>query len=160
MSVRRTLPVAVLLLGLLAPLPALAQDRATDFGGAADDDMLFVVEGGLVDLTPTPAELAAAGLTTPPAAAAASVVAGEPLAAYPNPAAGRATVRFTLDAAAPVRLAVYDLLGRQVAVLADGAFAAGPHEVAFDGSGLAGGLYVLRLQAGDAVHTQRLTLTR
>ena len=82
------------------------------------------------------------------------------LEAYPNPAAGRATVAFALPEAAEVRVAVYDVLGRRVALLAEGAFEAGRHEVAFDGSALPAGLYVVRLQAGAAVRTQRLTLAR
>ena len=95
-------------------------------------------------------------------AGGASLVAAAPdvlvLEAFPNPSAGRATVAFALPDAAGVELAVYDVLGRRVALLAEGAFEGGHHEAAFDGSALPAGLYVVHLQAGDAVRTQRLTL--
>jgi hypothetical protein len=76
----------------------------------------------------------------------------------PNPFSGQAVLRFTLTEAAPVRLTLYDVLGREVALLLDGALAAGPHEVAFAARGLPSGVYVWRLEAGGAVQTGRLTL--
>ena len=82
------------------------------------------------------------------------------LAPYPNPARGRATLTVELPAATEVRLAVYDGLGREVAVLAEGPLAAGAHVVAFDGSGLPSGVYLVRLTAGGVVATHRLTLLR
>jgi hypothetical protein len=82
------------------------------------------------------------------------------LPAYPNPSSGAATIPFVLAAPARVRLAVYDVLGREVAVLADGPHAAGRHEVAFDGAGLAAGVYVVRVEAGGAVTTRTVTLLR
>ena len=78
----------------------------------------------------------------------------------PNPATERATVTFELDAAQTARLAVYDVLGREVAVLADGAQTAGAHTVALDASGLPAGLYVARLTAGGTSVTRRLTVVR
>ncbi|MEM1041321.1 MAG: T9SS type A sorting domain-containing protein [Bacteroidota bacterium] len=81
-------------------------------------------------------------------------------APYPNPTAGAATVAFGLAERAAVRLVVFDVLGRAVAVLAEGVCEAGPHAAAFDGSGLAAGTYLVRLEAGGVVETQALTLTR
>ncbi len=80
--------------------------------------------------------------------------------AFPNPFARQATLGFALPTAAEVRLAVYDVLGREVAVLADGRQEAGEHAVVFDGAGLAGGVYLVRLDVGGQVQTQRLTLLR
>ncbi len=82
------------------------------------------------------------------------------LAAWPNPTASRATLSFALAEVGPVRLAVYDVLGREVAVLAEGVQGAGEHEVSLDASALPAGVYLVRLVAGGAVHTQRLTLVR
>ena len=82
------------------------------------------------------------------------------LAAYPNPFAGRATLAFALPEAGPVRLAVYDALGRRVAVLLDAVRPAGRHAVAFDARGLPAGTYVVHLSAGGAAQTQRVTLVR
>jgi hypothetical protein len=79
---------------------------------------------------------------------------------FPNPSAERATVRFGLPAPGPVRLAVYDALGRRVAVLFEGAAEAGWHEAALFGPRLAGGLYLVRLEAAGQVRTRPITLLR
>ncbi len=79
---------------------------------------------------------------------------------FPNPSAARATVRFTLAAAADVRLDAFDVLGRRVAVLAAGPQAAGSHDVALDTSALPAGIYMLRLTAGGDTRTTRLTVAR
>jgi hypothetical protein len=94
------------------------------------------------------------------------IVASEPgpgapeigVVAAPNPALGRAAFTLTLPAPGSVRLSVLDVLGREVAVLVDGALAAGAHDVAFEARGLAGGTYVWRLDAGGAVQSGRFTL--
>ncbi len=103
--------------------------------------------------SPEPGIITADGETADDAAALA-------LDAFPNPAASRATVRYTLGAPADVRLDVYDVLGRRVAVLAGGAQAAGVHEATLDTAPLAPGVYVLRLGAGSETRTARLTVTR
>ncbi len=92
-------------------------------------------------------------------ALAAATVSGE-VEAFPNPFAGTATLRFGLAEAGDVRLAVYDVLGREVAVLADGLAEAGTHEVSLSGRGLAAGTYVWCLEAAGAVQTGALTLLR
>lgn len=79
---------------------------------------------------------------------------------FPNPTTGRATIRFALGDATDVELAVYDVLGREVATLVSGPMAAGAHEVRFDAGTLASGTYVYRLQAGNVVATKRLTVIR
>jgi hypothetical protein len=81
-------------------------------------------------------------------------------AVSPNPFRGQAAVRFTLAEAADVRLAVYDVLGREVAVLVDGHVEAGAHQAMFDGHGLAPGTYLYRLTTGSEVQTGRMTLAR
>lgn len=80
--------------------------------------------------------------------------------AAPNPASGAADVRFTLARPGPVRVAVYDVLGREVAVLVDADRPAGDHAVRLDVSRLSVGTYVLRLVATDAVVARRLTVAR
>ena len=74
--------------------------------------------------------------------------------------AAAALLGFALTASGPGRLAVYDLLGREVVVLVDGTREAGQHTTVFDAAGLPSGTYLVRLEAGDAVQTQRLTLVR
>ena len=72
---------------------------------------------------------------------------------YPNPFNPTTQIQFSLPQDSDIRLAVFDLLGREVQVLAEGRYTAGTYSVAFDGTNLASGVYLYQLQAG----TQRLT---
>ena len=78
----------------------------------------------------------------------------------PNPFAAHTTLRYDVAEAGPVRIAVYDLLGREVAVLVDEERAAGRYDAVFDGHGLASGIYVVRLSADGFTQTERVTLLR
>jgi hypothetical protein len=82
------------------------------------------------------------------------------LSVSPNPARGRAVIAFSLPVPSAVRLAVYDLLGREVALLVDEAHDAGRYEAVFDGSRLPAGTYLVKLAAGGEMHTRTLTLVR
>jgi hypothetical protein len=55
---------------------------------------------------------------------------------------------------------VYDISGRQIAVLVDETERAGSHEVRFNGSGLASGVYFYRLQAGNYSATRKFLLLK
>ena len=87
---------------------------------------------------------------------------------YPNPFNPTTTIEFTLPQAQRVELAVYNILGEQVAVLADGMFQAGLHRVAFDNNlqyvgarfsrPLPSGVYVYRLIAGGQVNNRKMIL--
>ncbi len=59
-----------------------------------------------------------------------------------------------------VSLAVYDIQGRQIAVLAGGVLGAGRHSFAFDASHLSSGVYVYRLIAGDRHLARKMLLVR
>jgi hypothetical protein len=59
-----------------------------------------------------------------------------------------------------VKLAVYDILGRGVAVLVNERKAPWPYSATVDARGLASGVYLSRLQAGNLVKTRRLLLLR
>ncbi|MEM6327389.1 MAG: T9SS type A sorting domain-containing protein, partial [Bacteroidota bacterium] len=78
----------------------------------------------------------------------------------PNPSRGTVTVPFVLDAPRAVRLSVIDALGRELVVIADGAFVSGPHEATVDASALAPGVYTVRLQAGTEMRSRRVTVVR
>ncbi|PAP75479.1 hypothetical protein BSZ37_02965 [Rubrivirga marina] len=78
----------------------------------------------------------------------------------PNPVAGRGTVTVEVGPAESVRLGVYDVLGREVARLVDGPLVPGAHEVAFDASALAPGVYVLRLATERERIARRVTVVR
>lgn len=87
------------------------------------------------------------------------------LAAYPNPFNPQTTLSFSLDLPTDGQLAVYDLAGRQVAVLARGAFASGEHTASWDGRDDGGravpsGVYVARLRATTGTVSTKLNLVR
>jgi alpha-amylase len=84
--------------------------------------------------------------------------------AYPNPFNPSTVIGFTVetqDLASPhMSLAIYDILGREVAVLVDGAMPTGSHSVTFDASGLASGVYLVRLEADGMVRTRSISLIK
>ena len=82
------------------------------------------------------------------------------LSVGPNPAGASTTVRFTLDRAQDVRVALYDVLGREVAVVADGAFGAGTTVAQVNTGALSSGVYVLRLQGEGAAATRQVSVVR
>jgi hypothetical protein len=79
---------------------------------------------------------------------------------YPNPFNPSTTITFELPQASQVTLSVFDLLGREVSMLVNERRDAGVHAVNFDGSNLASGVYLYRLQAGSYVETRKLVLVR
>lgn len=87
------------------------------------------------------------------------------LAPAPNPIRGPTTIRFQLRAAAAVDLAVFDLLGRRVRVIARTDYPAGVHSLPWDGRDerghrVASGLYYLRLRAGGRVEVRPVVMRR
>ena len=81
-------------------------------------------------------------------------------AAYPNPFNPRTTLTVTLQQAHPVRVAAYDLLGREVALLHDGMLSAGVHALTFEATGLPSGTYLVKAAGPSAVQTQIVTLAK
>jgi len=69
--------------------------------------------------------------------------------AHPNPFNPTTAISYQLSAISFVNLSVYDLSGRKVTELVDGWQEAGSHEVIFNGSNLASGIYLYRLNAGS-----------
>ena len=72
---------------------------------------------------------------------------------FPNPFNPTTVVRYQLPVASLVRLSVFDLLGREVAVLVNERRNAGVYQVKFDGSNLASGVYFYRLHARSVLRT-------
>ena len=81
-------------------------------------------------------------------------------AAVPNPAHGRTAFSLTLDRPLDVTVAVFDVLGRRVAVLHDGPLAAGGHDLTWEPGPLPSGLYVVHAVADGHVRARRVTLLR
>ena len=79
---------------------------------------------------------------------------------YPNPFNPSTTIRYGPPQKSAVELSVYNTLGQQVALLQHGEQEAGSHEVRFDGSNLASGIYFYRLQAGAFVEAKKFVLVR
>ena len=79
---------------------------------------------------------------------------------YPNPFNARTIIQYDLPKASRVRLAVYDVLGREVALLADGSRDAGHHQVSFDGTFLSSGMYLCRLRTDGFIMSRKLLLIR
>ena len=74
---------------------------------------------------------------------------------YPNPFNSTTTINFNLPSVTGVDLAVYDMSGRRVAVLAGGIFQAGNHRLIWTPEALSGGIYIVRLSAGGQVFNVR-----
>ncbi len=79
---------------------------------------------------------------------------------YPNPFNPNTIIRFSLQSSHVTRLTVYDILGREVAVLINQPMPAGTHQVTFDASGLSSGMYVYRLTSGGQSITRRMMLIK
>ena len=86
----------------------------------------------------------------------------ELLAPYPNPARSGSAVTIPLRVieAGSVRVAVYDVLGRELVVLHDGPASAGALPLTLDAAALAPGPYVVRATSGTGVATRTLTVAR
>jgi hypothetical protein len=86
---------------------------------------------------------------------------------YPNPFNPSTTIAYSIPGrrenavgSMEAKLVVYDILGREVAVLVNERRAPGNYEVSFDGGTVASGVYFYRLQVGSFVQTRKMTLVR
>ncbi len=82
------------------------------------------------------------------------------LSVNPNPFNASADLSFRLQAASQVKLVVYDITGREAAVLVDGYIEAGMHRAVWDACSLSSGVYFLRLSAGGAVNVKKAVLLK
>ncbi len=79
---------------------------------------------------------------------------------YPNPFNPVTTIRFDLPEDADVQLLVYDVLGREVAELVSGRVVSGFHEVVWDASEVASGVYVYKLTTQHSLLTKKMILIK
>lgn len=79
---------------------------------------------------------------------------------YPNPFNPTTVISYSLPNDGPASMKVFDLLGREVTTLFNGPRKAGTYELRFDGSSLASGIYIYRLQAQGKVLTRMFTLIK
>ena len=79
---------------------------------------------------------------------------------YPNPFNAETKIRFRLNENARIHLAVYNVLGQKVEVLADGEYPAGSHFVTWGGGDLPSGVYFYRLMLDEDSISRRMILLR
>ncbi len=75
------------------------------------------------------------------------------LVAWPNPFNPSTTIQFGLTQPDLLHLSVYNILGEQVMDLTDGYYPAGLHQIPFDGSHLASGVYLFHMQSSQSEDT-------
>ena len=121
-------------------------------------DVDMIVEGGLTAQgpfqMPLESNVATVSITVDPISRA-SIGDETPFAYslsqnYPNPFNPTTTIAYTIQEPNHVRLTVYDLLGREVAVLVDEMQLTGLHQTQFDAATLPSGMYVYRLESADS----------
>ncbi|MCX6161955.1 MAG: T9SS type A sorting domain-containing protein [Ignavibacteriae bacterium] len=79
---------------------------------------------------------------------------------YPNPFNPVTRIRYDLPRSGSVRLAVYDVMGREVEMLVNERQAAGSYEAVWDGTRFASGVYFYRLTAEGFNETRKMILIR
>jgi aminopeptidase N len=79
---------------------------------------------------------------------------------FPNPFNPETVIRFSVPARANTKLAVFDLLGKEVATLMEGMKDAGRYEVVWDAGQMPSGVYVYRLQSGALVQSRKMTVVK
>jgi len=79
---------------------------------------------------------------------------------YPNPFNPSTTIRYGLPTDAYAKLILYDILGNEIETLVSEKKSAGTYEVTVNGSNLANGIYIYRLQAGNSVQLRKMILLK
>ncbi len=79
---------------------------------------------------------------------------------YPNPFNPTTTIQYALPSSSQVKVQVFNTLGQLVRTLVDSRQAAGRHEVVFNGSDLASGVYFYKLTAGPFVKTNKMMMIK
>lgn len=80
--------------------------------------------------------------------------------AYPHPFNPRATIPYEVAESGPVRLVVYDALGREAAVLIEKTQAPGRYEAVLEGTNWPSGAYLIRMTAGPFTQTRVVVLAK
>ncbi|WP_420457500.1 T9SS type A sorting domain-containing protein [Rubrivirga sp.] len=127
----------------VAPRPSLPEALESDFanGAAAQDRFVLRIGSSLATGDEGPAQISLSAPT-------------------PNPFAGSTRLTYETPEAGPVRVSVYDVRGREVAVLEDRPVQAGRHDVQLDAQSLSAGVYMVRLEATGHVLTRQAVVVR
>jgi hypothetical protein len=122
-------------------LEVVAHDAAGLTGSAISDTAFTIVGGSTAVLPERVTEFRLEGVV-------------------PQPSHGAARLRFALPRRVPVRMTVHDVQGREVAVLADGTFDSGLHEVVWNDPRTGSGLYFVRLVVPGHTFVERVVRVR
>jgi surface protein len=79
---------------------------------------------------------------------------------YPNPFNPSTEISYYLPISTTVNVRVFDMLGREVAILVDGQQASGNHSITFNGSDVSSGMYFYSLQTGEYTQTKKMLLVK
>jgi len=79
---------------------------------------------------------------------------------YPNPFNPSTSIKYSVPESGNIRLSVFNIVGEEVAVLANGFSQAGFYEVTFDASNLPSGVYLYKLQSANSVQTKKMMLLK
>ncbi len=79
---------------------------------------------------------------------------------YPNPFNACTRFKISIPREGQVRVVIYDLLGREIAVLVDEALKPGIKELTWDASEVASGIYFYRLETGEQVVTRKMIVLK
>ncbi len=122
----------------------------------------WVVRGTNASDPVTGAYLSQASLISTPPPTASEDEEGVDLAvsAQPNPSAGEFRVAFGVAEAGEIRVTIHDVLGREVATIADAPYGAGRHSVSIKAGTLAPGVYVISVASPSGVRTAQMTMVR
>lgn len=82
------------------------------------------------------------------------------LSVSPNPFNPKTKIGYKVTEAAQVIMKIYDLVGKETAIIVNGYYTPGNYQVTFDGSNLASGIYFCRLEIGKNLSVQKLVLNK
>jgi len=111
----------------------------------SDDEILFLFDKGVVSVENDNAQLPKAFSL---------------LQNYPNPFNPGTRISFDLPKESRVQIKVYDMLGKEIALILDEVKPAGKHNIAFDGTNISSGIYLYRMEAGNQVLSRKMVLLK
>jgi hypothetical protein len=79
---------------------------------------------------------------------------------YPNPFNPATVIKYQLPKSSNVKISIYDILGKEVATLINGSVEAGYHQVEFNGSNFASGLYIYKIEADGFTDVKKMMLIK
>ena len=79
---------------------------------------------------------------------------------YPNPFNPATSIKFSIPKEGYVEMKLFDVTGREVAVLVSDPYKAGTYEIDFDASKLSSGVYFYRITAGEFTDTKKMILVK